>query len=452
MDNPSELKSLWLYPGELAFLMEKYGVVLQADAPLAGDPSFSYQEMIREPELILAEADSTLNRDVLAAYLNTLAHPSTLIRVKRGMRRRPVQICYACKGATRDEIILLATRPDSGAELMFPFDQVSLCQFLCGGMGDIPPLEPPMRAFMPLLPSGISALLALADLFNQEYPYPDPDWLPDVPLLFTRDAWYQLIMDGLQAEPLDSLVAGFQDLSGLQIEPIGMDELDALLLTFCNQGWVGVENEDVFLPVADNAVFYVGKDLTITLRCMAWWDLSLGLEMMTDESPFYAMQASINWQFSFTNEDPQRIIARSINGGTLTQAVMKYLQEGFKAGKAKPAAQPARRAPAPGSRVVVPAKPPVKKPVSAPAPIKKPAAAKPAAPATTPRTAQAPKTASSKRFCQKCGKPLSASARFCKSCGNAVTSAPAAKNLCPSCGQPVRAGVAFCRNCGQKIK
>jgi len=449
--NPNEIKSLWLYPGELALLMEYCGVVLDANAPLAGDPTFSYQEMIREPELVLAEVDRTLKRNELTAYLNTLAHPSALVRVKRGLRRRQVQISYACVGAPDDNIILLATRPDGGAELLFPFDQSSLSQFLCSGMGDILPLEPPMPTFMPLSPAGMSALLALADLFNQEYPIPDPDWLPDVPLIFTRDSWYQLIMDGLQAEPLDSLVAGFQDLCGLQIEPIGMDELDALLLIFCNEGWLGVENEDIFRPITTDAVFYVGKDLAITLRCMAWWDLSLGLEMLTEENPFYAMQASINWQFCFTNGDPQRITTHAIDGETFTQSVMKFIQQGLKADKAKLATQPALRAPAPKSRLVMSAKPPFENPVRAPTPTKKPATAKsPAAPLTPP--ALAPITSSSKKVCKNCGQLISAEARFCKSCGTPVDAMPTVKNVCPGCGQPVRPGAAFCKNCGEKIE
>ena len=354
MDNPFELQRLWLYPGELAFLMEKYGVLLEADALLATDKTFSYQDTLRKPDLLLAEIDSTINRDVLVSYLNTLACPSALVRVKRGLRRRPVQISYACKsGAPDGEIILLATRPDGGAELLFPFNQSSLCQFLCGGMGDIPPLEPPMSTFMPLSPSGMSALLALADLFNQEYPYADPDWQPDVPLLFTRDSWHELVIDGLQAEPLDSLVAGFQNLSGLQIDPIGIDELDSLLLIFCNEGWIGVESEDDHLPINSNAVFYVGKDLAITLRCMAWWDLSLGLELMADESPFYAIQASINWQFSSKNDNLERIIVQAIDGETLTNRVIEFLKMGFGPGETKPVDPVGIQAPKHGSKSII---------------------------------------------------------------------------------------------------
>ena len=77
--------------------------------------------------------------------------------------------------------------------------------------------------------------------------------------------------------------------------------------------------------------------------------------------------------------------------------------------------------------------------------------------------------ASGKKFCAKCGTPVSTGhaagcpnckspvkpgVKFCGKCGAALaqrTANPAAEPSCPGCGRPVKAGAKFCNSCGAKI-
>lgn len=448
MQNQPDLKRLWLYPGELAVLLEKNGYRLDGDSPLAAEAAFRYPEaLLRSPEDLLAEVANSASREALDGYLRCLVHPGGLLKIKRGMRRQPVETFFACTGAPDGGILLLKVRQDEGVELLFPFSLETLAETLSGGMGDIQPLNLPLEGFMPLSPGGAVALLALADLFNELYPTPDPEWLPDAPLLFTLESWRRLIEGGLQANPKDSLVAAFQDLTGVSVPPLERDELASLLLVFANEGYIGVESEQA-LPGDLDVLYYAARELTIALRCMAWWDLSLGIEGFPQSAetgilPFYALQATAIWQFA-PQADAQQISIQAIYGQKLKETVTQILRQSFGGAASRPKPRAAV------SRVVLPAAAPPPAPPSrahpAPAGKKRTSTPAPALPAAQTVIARVIR-------CPVCGSPVKSTARFCRSCGAAIDSTPAAPtpNSCPNCKQAIRPGAAFCKHCGQKL-
>ncbi|MBN1537372.1 MAG: zinc ribbon domain-containing protein [Anaerolineales bacterium] len=469
MNTLTEFQRLWFMPGELAILLEKYGVRLDANTPLAGEAVFRYQELLREPDQILAEVNSTVNRENLSATLHALARPGSIVKIKRGRRRRAVEISYACMGHSDDDIVLLKTRQDEGGELLFPFSIESLTEMLSSGMQNTKPLGIPMDEFLPLSPVGLGALLALADLFNEEYPTPDPDWLPESPLLFSLDSWYELLQDGRQAEPQDSLVAAFQDLTGVSIPDFDIEELASLLFVFTNEGYIGVETMEN-LPGDRDAVYYVSKDLTLALRCLAWWDLRLGIESFTEHSPhdalpFYALQATAIWQFSL-EKDMQRIILHAIEGQELKNKVYNLLQsflnetlpsarkavttdnEALIAGLPVPTPPSARR-----KRIEKPVKRRLPPHPASPMPEGILAEAETSSKKPPARRSGKTTPAVSASTCPACGKPINPKAKFCRSCGAAIThpKTASAKTQCPHCGKTVRQGAAFCRHCGHKL-
>lgn len=452
---------LWLYPGELAVLLENCGCRIGGDSPLSAEAALRFSEtFMRSRKDLFAEIHGNTNRAMLSAYLRCLAQPDGILKIKRGMRRRPVEMSFVCSGAPGGNLILLKTREDEGVELIFPLSVESLSEMLSSGMRDIQPLNMPMDVFMPLSPGGIAALLALADLFNEFYPVPDPQWQPETPVLFTLESWHRLIEEGLRADPQESLVAAFLDLTGTSIPSVGMDELKGLLLVFANQGYIGVENAQS-LPGETDALYYAARELTIALRCLAWRDISLGIENYrpggeNGDLPLHVLQATAVWQFE-QQTDSQQLIARAMYGQEIQEKISNILRRNL--GKA--AGDSSLKAPSewfsPAMSMPAPKQPPVKKsPTGKPAPGKEPPASGAPAAVSKPAPEESATSAAVGAQaipCPVCARPVKSTARFCRSCGAAVhPPAPApASNLCPGCGKTIRPQAAFCKHCGQKL-
>ncbi len=466
MKTSPEIKSLWLYPGELAILLERSGVRINSSSLLAAEEVFRHAELLRSETELFADVFQVLTKENLVTLLQMMANPSGLVKIKRAVHRSRVENGFAIIGVPGDSIMFLRTMSGGAAELLFSFTVNSLVDFVLGGMRSAQSIDLPLQTFLPLTPSGMAAMLALADRFNQYYPVPDPQWQPEAPLLFTFELLKELIEEGAQDEPSQSLIAAFQNLTDVSIPPVEPDELQSLLFLFANQEYIGVTDPDLAPGDAD-AVYFIGKNLTLALRCLAWWDFSLGIEPLVVPSdgspmPVYALQATTMWQFVRQNDNPLRFAMRSMGGETWRQIVTKLLGRCF---SSAPAAVEESLESRYSARRGVPAPNP---PSSSPADRAKKAAGKPAKAARARQTKtstagamtaaavlEADSSTDKTTICPTCGKPNSQSARFCRYCGAAAIPreiAPLVDIKCPQCGKRVRSGATFCKYCGSPVK
>lgn len=456
----ASIKHIWLQPGELAFLIEHYGIAIEKRSPLISLPVFNRWPEQRPVSYLMEDLQSKLSDEQAKQYLRALVSSTSMIQIKQGYHRKPVSSSFAFKAAPEGEILLLKTRPDTGVELIFPFSLQTLTDQLCEPMEHISNLGFSQDYLSPLAPSGLAALLALADHFNEVYPYPDPNWIPNRPLIFTLKSWHERLIKGRNAAIHESLLAAYINLTGISLPEVNLEDLEFWLLAFINDLYIGME-DDRQLPGDADAEYFVAEDLLVILRCLAWWDLTLALEKIPvgaqgAKQALTFLQASVLWQFVPTHPEGLLIAPQIINGWLLKERVSEFLDHMLAAGLAEDPELTGDHRPVKIERQVSPqpqaadktvvAQPSVAKPRPKPATS---SASPPAAP-IQPKTST-PSRPSSARVCSNCGTQLSPTAKFCKTCGLKVDDVPSPVNVCKQCGQPIRTGAAFCKNCGFRV-
>ena len=130
----ASIKHIWLQPGELAFLIEHYGIAIEKRSPLISLPVFNRWPEQRPVSYLMEDLQSKLSDEQAKQYLRALVSSTSMIQIKQGYHRKPVSSSFAFKAAPEGEILLLKTRPDTGVELIFPFSLQTLTDQLCEPM------------------------------------------------------------------------------------------------------------------------------------------------------------------------------------------------------------------------------------------------------------------------------------------------------------------------------
>lgn len=371
------VQELILEPGDLGALMEKRGLELPQGS----------QRWLSELATLTSEAREPVGLEGLEAALVALARPGRVLSGRRGARRMaPWPFCVACD----KEGLAVLVAPEGGGHgrLRFPYSEPALIDWLVGAFRRFATPEIGFLEFPPLHPSGLNVLLALVDLFRHRYPELDPDWSESEPILFGLPEISACVATAAAGTDPSSLSSGLAGLGLARPPALSADELESVLYLFANEGYLEVDltHEEPLFRLTEP---FVGVPLSL-----AWWDLSLSLEVVLGEPcrAIRVIQGLALW--SFESLEDGRVVMKTLSGHELEDRVGTMVFG--RASDVKPA-----------------------------------------------RSEEQPK--SSEHACPSCGHALAPDARFCGECGNRLP-----HERCRSCGHQLEASAKFCAQCGEK--
>jgi hypothetical protein len=299
---------------------------------------------------------------------------------------------FACTANPEwDSTTIYAPQADGSATLMFLPDRSALKDWLMEGTREMARPEIPLLPLPRLAPSGLAVVLALADLFRERYPDPNPAWKPDVPIAIAVDR----LAAQLDSDDPHSLATMYEQLAERDLPRLGRDELERVLFMFANEQLIVLDADAP--PITR---FELSDRFAWTLRCLAWWDLTLSIQPWSPAASrtgkaVTVIQASSLWRCTDLLDTPGPTAELScLDAQELERAVEDIL------------------------------------------------ARQPAAPLAL--------------VCSSCGGHVDDGERFCAACGSPVGSASAEQPapapislVCAGCGQPLRPTARFCGACGQ---
>lgn len=390
-------EDLYLWPGELGALLAARGL---SPRPGTLEQSFGLLDPPSEfdpPPLESAAAPSRDQVQGLDHALSTLARPARIATGRRGARRMEPWAFALFQGEDQ-ATVLLAPEGGGHGRLRFAFSQAETMDWLAGPFRRFAAPEIGTPELPPMTPAGLSVLLAIVDLFRHRYPELDPDWAETEPIVFGLPEVMACLAASLGGNDPTAVWSGLAGLGLARPAPLPDEEVLSLLYVFANEGYLELDLSH------DEPMFAITETFLGVPLSLAWWDLSLMLEVAQGGRPdtVRVLQGLALWRFDLLSDDCLEM--KAVSGQEL-ESSLRVLLYGD-----------ARESPAPTRTPAVPAPP--------------------APPAPHPVEIS----------CPHCGHQISSHAKFCGGCGNRVP-----HDHCHQCGHKLlEVGAKFCPECGVK--
>lgn len=367
---------LWILAGEAPALLDLAGATAAEGSPLFGAAEPDPEAFVREGPFIRDLLPESL-RPALVAAVRAIADGPAPVTLTRGKRQRPSYRFHAYPSMEDRAWTVLESGEGGTGELWLRRDTEDVAEWAVRPMATAYPPEGLVE--LPAVPEPVAqVLLALAALFLERFPDPDPNWVPNSPIVFGEEDVRRHLVTGYLGESPDSLMSAVGRWLDHRWVALAADDVDEQLAVMAFRRWIGIGPTDEPLPEGSPRIgpddYWIGHELTWWLRCLAWWDKSLVLRSPQDR--FVVVQATHLYEFARVEDrfrfgpiGPDRLLARA-------QEVLRGAEPWGEAAKPEPP----------------PVTPPVTPPVVSP-PVAKP------------------------KFCRRCGGALREGAAFCPSCG-----------------------------------
>ncbi|MCW5942253.1 MAG: zinc ribbon domain-containing protein [Fimbriimonadaceae bacterium] len=362
---------LWILAGETPTLLELAKTTAQVGSPFYGAPDPDPDAFVREGPFIRELLPDAL-RPALAPAIRAIAEGPAPVTLVRGRRQRPSYRFHLYALASDRAWTVLEMGDEAAGELWLRRTTDDVAEWVVRPLAGAY-LPEDLIALPPLPESVAQVLLALAGLFLERFPDPDPNWLPTSLFTFTLEDVRRQLVAGYLGDSPDSLMAAVGGWLDHKWVALQTDEVEQQLAVMAFRRWIGIGAPDVVpegQPVIGPDDYWVGHELTWWLRCLAWWDMNLVLRSPKDR--LAVVQATYLYEFG---RDGDRWTIGPVGPDRLLARAKEVLR------KAEPWGEPS--VPPPIADAPPPAAPPVARP----------------------------------RFCRECGAALREGASFCPNCG-----------------------------------
>ncbi|MDQ7823311.1 MAG: zinc ribbon domain-containing protein [Candidatus Eremiobacteraeota bacterium] len=399
-------ESLWLMPGELPHLLSHYGIAgLKLPAGLEGASRNAPARTLLE---IIGTSTGSEADALLREHLEALASPGASFGIWRSFHRREPALFRVYSHREKPSVLTMASLEGDGSlTVSYPFTADSLLDWLMAPVSAIerPPLT---RGSFPGLPSpALKVLFAIADIFRNRYPLPEPAWEPREVFSFTGEEVAGEAADALEGRNSHSLIAGLTALKALPAEPLPTEAVEGYLLAFMGEGLLALETS------AETERYIARSPFLWAIRCLAWWDVAFRAGPLEETGPggeesLTVFMATGLWTLSSRKSGNASYSTLGVHGSGEAREMLSLVMAGLAA----------------------------------------PSSGIPGAPAIAPCS---PPAVHGERFCRQCGGSLTQGALFCRHCGKPIAPEGAERAYCIACGALLTAQARFCKKCGSPV-